>query len=461
MTEQPIDRRGFLRSAGAIGAAAFASPALSAPKTSSTAVSFRAAELIAGSGVSHAYAVKAGPFVFLNGHEGYDFERGWTPEVLGPAAYPGYGRPPLRREADHMVGRMGALLQQLGAGPQSAVRVDQYYTSPDAVRAYHLARLDTFGRSVPPSTSIIMDRCFTTHSHMQASLVAIVPADGWRPERFNPPELPVSSASGYAQAVRVNDFVFVAGNMASANVGSGLEPTLRAPPGSGWGRAMPVRGQTEWIITRRLEPALRAAGASLAGALKAQVHVADVADIPDFLDVWATHFRDIPCALTVIPAKGFGYAEGIVEINLIALKDGASRRKQVLQTDIPPMAAYGPAIRAGELVFPSGLMAIGRDGRVVGGEAAAAFDGLGLPARLQAQTVLAYAESVCKAAGTSMRNAVRAQYFLTDIADFAGVSGAWVDRYGRQPHPFAAVQIPGPLPAREASLIADFWIYAG
>jgi enamine deaminase RidA (YjgF/YER057c/UK114 family) len=73
----------------------------------------------------------------------------------------------------------------------------------------------------------------------------------------------------------------------------------------------------------------------------------------------------------------------------------------------------------------------------------------------------AYAQAVCDAVGVSMGNVVRAQYFLTDMRDFAGVAAAWSGRYGRQPHPFAAVQVPGPLPTRAAAIIGDFWIYAG
>jgi enamine deaminase RidA (YjgF/YER057c/UK114 family) len=73
----------------------------------------------------------------------------------------------------------------------------------------------------------------------------------------------------------------------------------------------------------------------------------------------------------------------------------------------------------------------------------------------------AYAEAVCKAVGVSMGNVVRAQYFLTDLRDFGGIAAAWVDGYGRQPHPFAAVQVPGPLPPTGATAVADFWIYAG
>ena len=60
-----------------------------------------------------------------------------------------------------------------------------------------------------------------------------------------------------------------------------------------------------------------------------------------------------------------------------------------------------------------------------------------------------------------MGNVVRAQYFLSDMRDFAGVAAAWSHRYGREPHPFAAVQVPRPLPTSAATVVGDFWIYAG
>ena len=93
------------------------------------------------------------------------------------------------------------------------------------------------------------------------------------------------------------------------------------------------------------------------------------------MDVWSQHFRDIPCALTVTTAKDYASSEGMIEINLIALKNGATRRKQVVAVDVPALATFGPCVRAGELVFPSGLMAVGRDGRVPAAEQAAAFEG--------------------------------------------------------------------------------------
>jgi hypothetical protein len=51
--------------------------AAAAPASAPTA---KSVTRLAGSANSLAYAVKAGPWIFLNGHEAYDFERGLAPE---------------------------------------------------------------------------------------------------------------------------------------------------------------------------------------------------------------------------------------------------------------------------------------------------------------------------------------------------------------------------------------------
>ena len=70
--------------------------------------------------------------------------------------------------------------------------------------------------------------------------------------------------------------------------------------------------------------------------------------------------------ITVTPAKGFSAVEIIVSINYILLKDGARRKKEIVRADIPQMASYSPAVRAGELVFSPGLLPMTRDGAVAG-----------------------------------------------------------------------------------------------
>src|SRR5258707_1140088 len=78
------------------------------------ALTVKAVERLAGSGTRLAYAVKAGPWIFLNGHEAFDFERGLAPEVEGPSGHRLSGRPPLRREADYILQRMRTILKEFG-----------------------------------------------------------------------------------------------------------------------------------------------------------------------------------------------------------------------------------------------------------------------------------------------------------------------------------------------------------
>jgi enamine deaminase RidA (YjgF/YER057c/UK114 family) len=265
-------------------------------------------------------------------------------------------------------------------------------------------------------------------------MLAIVPAQDWTIEKITLPGQAIS-ASGYNPAVVVNDFVFVAGNQALRENGD-LGPGVAVPPTRNWGGQNAFRRQVHYVIKERLEPSLKAAGSALEQSLKAQVYIRGVNNFPDFMDVWSQYFRDIPCAVTLVPAKDYSSIESMLEINLIALKNGAARRKQVVEVDIPALASYGPCVRAGELVFPSGLMALSRDGRVPASDDAAAFDAIGLAGQAQGALIHSYAEAVCKAVGVPMGNVVRAQYFLTDIRDFAGVAAASL-RHGASAGTFA------------------------
>src|SRR5258705_10502482 len=158
-----------------------------------------------------------------------------------------------------------------------------------------------------------------------------------------------------------------------------LPPSVRIRPTAQWGGQTGFRRQVAYVIKQRLEPSLKAAGSALEGSLKAQAYIRGVENFPDFMDVWSQHFRDIPCALTVVPAKDYATTEGMVEINLIALKTGATRRKQVVAVDLPALATLGPCVRAGELVFPSGLLPVGADGAVPMAGPAPAFHRLPPP----------------------------------------------------------------------------------
>jgi enamine deaminase RidA (YjgF/YER057c/UK114 family) len=174
--------------------------------------------------------------------------------------------------------------------------------------------------------------------------------------------------------------------------------------------------------------------------------------------VWNQYYATIPCALTLVPTKSFATLGGIIEINLLALTNAASRRKQVVAADIPGMAAYGPCVRAGEFLLPSGLMAIAQNGHVAGKSVSPGFSALSHAGYTQAATVFDYAQVLCRAAGTSLANMLRAQYFVPDLTTFPGIAMAWSARLGAHPHPFVCIQTPPAMPAPGMMLIADFWI---
>src|SRR5437660_6283454 len=354
---------------------------------------------------------------------------------------------------------MRGLLGEFGTDLAHSVRLDQYYPNPAAVAAYHLARHAEFGDYIPPSTSVVMECCFSTDTTISSSLIAVVPGSEYEIYKIHPEGVTSAPTSGFVPTVVCNEFVFVAGQMAH-NPGQGLDPRAHVPEHSAWA-GTEIRKQTEFLIGEKLRPALEAAGSSLERSVKAQVYLARVEDFPDFLDVWNRHYEKIPCAVTVVPTKSFATVGGIIEINLVAMTNTARRQKEVITADIPGMAAYGPCLRVGEFLLPSGLMAIGRDGHVVGKAMSRSFDGLSHAGYSQAAAVYDYAEALCRAAGTAMANTLRAQYFVSDISAFPGIAMAWAQRFGAQPHPFACIQTPPAMPAPGAALIADFWIYGG
>jgi hypothetical protein len=208
-----------------------------------------------GTPVSFAYAVKAGPWIFLNGHEAFDFENGIPEEVAGPAGFPLFGRPRSRREGDFVLDRMRGILREFGSDLSHGVRLDQYYPNPRAVAAYHLARHAEFGDYIPPSTSVIMERCFGADTTISSSLVAVVPDAEYEIRKIHPEGVASAPTSGFVPTVVCNEFVFVAGQMAH-NPGQGLDPRAHVPEHSAWA-GTEIRKQTEFLIREKLAPALK------------------------------------------------------------------------------------------------------------------------------------------------------------------------------------------------------------
>ncbi|MGQ0511228.1 MAG: Rid family hydrolase [Betaproteobacteria bacterium] len=415
-------------------------------------------------GVRYAPGIRAGRWIFATGHKGTaDFVSGMAPEVLEAGA-PAHGLPKNKKEALRVFASFAKVLKAGGGDRDHVVRVDQYYRHGQVVPAYHEERRRFFGGHIPPSTSNLHQEFLAAGQDMEVQLMAVVPGRGMKPVQRRPKDLPVHASSGYSPVLTCGDYVFVAGQTAEAfNAAEGpIDPSARLHAGHLW-KGSPIKLETEFILTRKLKSALASVGNRLEDVVKAQVYLRDLEDVPKFNEVWAKHFPKAPPATTIITTSnpGFVCEVGRIEINTISVRRGGRTRKQVVDAGVPmPFAGQVQAIRAGDLLFVGGLMAVDAKGALA---APARIDPrqphFASAAELQVDYMLAQAEKICRKAGTSLANVVRAQQFHTSLSDFHAAWRAWDRRLPGQYLPFSAIEVPA-LAVPGAVVMLDLWIYA-
>jgi enamine deaminase RidA (YjgF/YER057c/UK114 family) len=417
-----------------------------------------APKLIGGTDIEYAQGVQAGNWLFFTGHMATDFEHGLAPEVAGKPGLPLSGTPRFRREGDFIIARLGKLIAQSGGDLRHIVRVDQYYPSAQVVNGYQRARKAVLKDYVPPSTSVLMQELLVDGATMDVSMLAVLPGDGREPRAARVEGVPVPPHSGFIPSLVCGDFVFVAGQMPNNVEMTGLEPAAYRPPNAVW-NGTDIRLQTEFLITSRLKPALEAGGSSLANAVKAQVYLTDIADLPEFLDVWNGHFGTNPCALTVVATKGLALTDSIIEINIFGLRAGGKTKKDIIEHKASQSMRLGPAaVVAGDLICLSALYAADGNGAIPAASGAVGLKHFGAGAQHQMRAIVDAAADIAQAAGSSLANLTRANHFVGDLNVVQPVLKVWQERLSGAPIPFGIVRAPA-MPIPGCDIIADAWIY--
>ena len=168
-----------------------------------------------------------------------------------------------------------------------------------------------------------MKRLFKANSHISMSMIAVVPGKDYEIGKLYPKEVPVPVGSFFVPAITCNDFVFVAGQMASDESALDEASGCRRKCAAG---AAPARSdQTEFVI-KKLEPALKAAGSTWKDILKAQIRAPTAVDIPDALDVWQQHVGAHPCSPPCTTASASSTASSRSTFSPCATAPGARRR---------------------------------------------------------------------------------------------------------------------------------------
>jgi enamine deaminase RidA (YjgF/YER057c/UK114 family) len=406
-----------------------------------------------------ARGIHAGRWVFATGQCGTDHVHGLAPEVV-QADHPFDGLSKAHREARRLFRNVDEVLAEGGSSANDAVRVDQYYTSPDVVDAYHEIRREYFKGKIPPSTSNLHRRFSRAQQSMEVQVMAAVPGPDFEVRHeAHAGAYKVHASSGYSPALSAGDFRFVPGQTAEAldEKEPGVDPEARR--GRGLWKGTPIKLETDFIIRRKLTPTLKAVGADLDTVVKAQVYLRDREDVPNFREVWAKHFPAEP-ATTIIATEtpGFIMPESRIEINTIALAKDGRTQKQVVAPIPPLFRGASSAVRAGDLLFLSGLMAV-RDGALVPeAKADPRQPFYAIPVKTELKEILRQAEAICRAAGTSLKNAVRIQQFHSDLADLPATLEVWTEAMDGAPLPLSPIEVPW-LAVPDARLQIDLWVY--
>jgi len=408
--------------------------------------------------IEFAQGMRAGPWLFFTGHEATDFAHGIAAPVAGTPGLPLGGAARYRREGDFLYARFAKLIAVEGGDLRHIVRVDQYYPRAECVNPYQRARKALLGDYVPPSTSVLMEELLVQGANMNVSMLAVLPGGGREPKPARPEGVPVPQHSGFIASLVSGDYVFVAGQMPNNEAMTGLDPKAYRPPNAVW-NGTDIRLQAEFLITGRLKPALEAGGSSLRNAIKAQVYLTDINDLPEFVDVWNSHFGESPCALTVVATKGLALLESKIEINIFGVRDGGAVKKEIIEHKGSAAMRLGPAaVRAGDLLCLSALYAADERGAISDALSSAALRYLGAPVQHQMRAILSAAEEICAAGGTSLDNLVRAHHFVGDLNVIYPVVRMWQQKLAGAPIPFAAVRTPA-LPVPGTDVIVDMWVY--
>jgi enamine deaminase RidA (YjgF/YER057c/UK114 family) len=183
--------------------------------------------------------------------------------------------------------------------------------------------------------------------------------------------------------------------------------------------------------------------------------------VPGFNEVWMSYFKNRPPAITIISTSkpGFAINELLMEINTISLSIKGKTKREVIRGREPPLFdGWVSAVKAGDLLFLSGLMAV-EGGRLI---AEAQVDPrqpfYGIPIKAEMRSIVRQAQAICGAAGTSLRNAVRIQQFHTDLADLPAAIEVWDEAMDRAPLPLSPVETAW-LPVPGARVQVDLWVY--
>jgi enamine deaminase RidA (YjgF/YER057c/UK114 family) len=233
--------------------------------------------------------------------------------------------------------------------------------------------------------------------------------------------------ANYNECFKVGPLVFAAGQIAS-DYKTGVAPEARRNP------AFPYYGsdiklQTHYVLGN-LKKTFEAAGSSLDHVVKAQVFMTELHNFNAFDEVWRDYFK-VPPARTTIGTTGLLVPGTLVEIDLIGYVPGQGIERKAIKSAAPqPFANYTEAFTVGNLIFAAGQLASDfKTGIPAAARKDPAFPFYGSDIKKQTRFILDNLKQTFAAAGGSLEEVLKAQVFMTDLADFNAFDEVWKEYF--------------------------------
>jgi 2-iminobutanoate/2-iminopropanoate deaminase len=247
-----------------------------------------------------------------------------------------------------------------------------------------------------------------------AALCLVVALGGTLPTAAGPqaPALPAP----FSAAVAAGDFVYLSGMLPSDAAGAIVSGNVRV--------------QTARALDN-LSALLAKHGSRLGQVAAVTVYLKNQADFAAMNEVYAKYWpKDAPTRTTVI--VNLVVPEALVEISMVALRDGVERRVIHPPSWLRSPNPYSYGIQSGNTLFLAGLVSRnGKDNTIVPGDMTT-----------QTQTVLRNAAEILSAAGMTMADVVSARVYITDTAMFQDMNAVYRTAFASAPPVRATVKAP-------------------
>jgi enamine deaminase RidA (YjgF/YER057c/UK114 family) len=387
---------------------------------------------------NYAEAVVAGDLVFAAGQLASDFKTGVPAEAKRHPSFPYYGSD-IELQTEYILQNLARTFRAAGSSLDHVVKAQVFLTDLSLFHGFDSVWRRHF-KVPPPRTTIGCTALLVKDTLVEIDLVGYVPRAGLRHQ------VVASSAprplANYSEAFRLGDLVFAAGQLAS-DFKTGVPPQARRRENFPF-YGSDIELQTEYILGN-LAKTLAAAGSSLDHVVKAQVFLTDLTLFPGFDAVWKRHFK-VPPPRTTIGCTGLLVKGTLVEIDLVAYVPRKGLTRRVIVSGAPrPLAHYSEGVALGDRVFAAGQIASDyQTGVPAQARTKESFPYYGSDIELQTEYILGNLKQTFAAAGSSLDRVVKAQVFLTDLANFHGFDTVW-KRHFKTPPPRTTIGCTGLL----------------